>query len=145
MYGRCDTERVIGNKAGGCVNAHFTPTFVLSAAAFPQVAAHVSLAQLTLVHHWGWEGHGPPLHRTTNKALQNANGNAACPASRPRPAGMSCDEYPFRSTLEGAAHSSDFSWAWVDRDQNSRAGSDLSAFYGRDRVLNGDAFWVAAQ
>ncbi|MGW7412349.1 NucA/NucB deoxyribonuclease domain-containing protein [Streptomyces sp. NPDC054863] len=60
-----------------------------------------------------------------------------------------CDEYPFRSTWEGAnyvnLHPSEiwrFSARMVDGTQNGNAGSDLAVWYGQDRILAKDAFWV---
>ncbi|MFF2066743.1 NucA/NucB deoxyribonuclease domain-containing protein [Streptomyces sp. NPDC058200] len=53
--------------------------------------------------------------------------------------GQDCDEYPFRSTLEGAASPNwDFSVRAVDTTQNQSAGGSLSGFYGTDRVLAWD-------
>ncbi|MBL3671629.1 hypothetical protein JL475_38365 [Streptomyces sp. M2CJ-2] len=53
--------------------------------------------------------------------------------------GQDCDEFPFRSTLEGAASSKwDFSVRAVDTTQNQSAGGSLVAFYGSDRVLAWD-------
>lgn len=54
--------------------------------------------------------------------------------------GQDCDEYPFRSTLQGAASPDwDFSVRAVDSTQNRSAGGSLSAFYESDRVLAWDA------
>ncbi|MFF2065832.1 NucA/NucB deoxyribonuclease domain-containing protein [Streptomyces sp. NPDC058200] len=54
--------------------------------------------------------------------------------------GQECDEYPFRSTLEGAANQNwDFSVRAVTDRQNSSAGGSLSAFYESDRILAYDA------
>lgn len=53
--------------------------------------------------------------------------------------GQDCDEYPFRSTLEGAASPDwDFSVRAVDRTQNQSAGGSLVGFYTSDRVLAWD-------
>jgi hypothetical protein len=51
-----------------------------------------------------------------------------------------CDEYPFASTLEGAAHPFwDFSVKAVPQRDNSVAGGLLGAYYINDRVLAWDA------
>ncbi|MFD5074551.1 hypothetical protein [Streptomyces sp. NPDC058371] len=50
-----------------------------------------------------------------------------------------CDEYPFASTLEGAAHPDwDFSVKAVTIDDNRIAGSELQDYYVYDRVLSWD-------
>ncbi|WP_328965622.1 NucA/NucB deoxyribonuclease domain-containing protein [Streptomyces virginiae] len=47
-----------------------------------------------------------------------------------------CDEYPFGSTWEGAAHPDyDFSVRWVDKTHNGSAGNFLGQFYVTDRIL----------
>ncbi len=44
-----------------------------------------------------------PLTRMTTYTERERNGNRACPSGRYSTAGFSCDEYPFRSTNQGAA------------------------------------------
>ncbi|GAA1823270.1 hypothetical protein GCM10009682_49470 [Luedemannella flava] len=64
--------------------------------------------------------------------------------------GNDCDEYPFRSTREGAASRArlgeagwDFSVRAVDSKQNQLAGSRLNKYYRSDRILyNTDDFYV---
>ncbi len=62
-----------------------------------------------------------------------------------------CDEFPFATTLEGAAFGDrNFSVKYVDRSQNRRAGGLLTAYYRWDRILHEenpadgilDEFWV---
>jgi hypothetical protein len=55
-----------------------------------------------------------------------------------------CDEYPFRSTEEGAANPHwDFSVRAVPNTENRSAGGLLINYYFEDRILYGsDAFWV---
>jgi hypothetical protein len=141
--GRCDSEKFPSSPPPGCVNNKFEPTFTLSARdGVPDIIAHIAHAQATLNQAWGLKGSGPALHRTTDAALIGRNRAVACPKSRKRPPGKSCDEYPFASTEEGAANNSDFSWDWVHAGQNSAAGGLLGAFYARNRVIDHDAFWV---
>jgi Deoxyribonuclease NucA/NucB len=60
------------------------------------------------------------------------------------PTGKSCDEYPFATTYEGAAKGDNrYSVRYVVAAQNSLAGSRLGSFYGADRVLDNDFFWVS--
>jgi hypothetical protein len=57
---------------------------------------------------------------------------------RPQP-GEQCDEYPFASTLEGAAHPDwDFSVRAVPQRDNSVAGGLLRSYYVDDRILAWD-------
>lgn len=81
-----------------------------------------------------------PLTRATNPSTINANRNAACANVAP-----SCDEYPMASTYQGAGFQPDFSTASVPASANSSQGGILSQFYGTNRVLDGDPFWVSAQ
>jgi hypothetical protein len=60
-----------------------------------------------------------------------------------------CDEYPFRSTYEGAYFSElfpDSFWSYsarpINRDHNNKAGRELGAWYTADGILDGDRFWV---
>ncbi|MFE2724118.1 NucA/NucB deoxyribonuclease domain-containing protein [Kitasatospora sp. NPDC059327] len=66
----------------------------------------------------------------------------AC-ASIPHNPGEECDEFPFASTWEGAARGDqNFSVRYVDGTENGTAGSDLSNWYGSDRILHNDKFGV---
>ncbi|MFI1226790.1 MULTISPECIES: DNRLRE domain-containing protein [unclassified Streptomyces] len=64
--------------------------------------------------------------------------------------GKDCDEYPFRSTAQGAArylyegdkYKNDFSVRYVDPAENQEAGNRLGAWYQTDRILNWEAFTV---
>ncbi|MEU6262838.1 NucA/NucB deoxyribonuclease domain-containing protein [Saccharopolyspora shandongensis] len=65
--------------------------------------------------------------------------------------GMECDEYPFQSTYQGAAESTGdqpFSWHGsarpIPRADNGTGGTLLANFYGRNRVLDKDRFYVTA-
>ncbi len=58
----------------------------------------------------------------------------------PAPPAEQCDEYPFGSTLEGAAHPDwDFSVMAVPQRDNSVAGGILRSWYTDDRILAWDA------
>ncbi len=66
--------------------------------------------------------------------------NTGLPYALQPGAGQDCDEYPFRSTLEGAASPNwDFSVRAVDETQNRSAGGSLLGFYNSDRVLAWDS------
>jgi hypothetical protein len=109
---------------------------------------------------------GRPLTRTMNQSIIDANRATSCPWWLPRPEGKSCDEYPFASTLEGAAsrphlgrtfsgcsldgifplgypgQGEGWSACMIDARQNSSGGGLLGAFYTRERILDGDQFFT---
>jgi hypothetical protein len=114
---RCDNAfRTDGNEIGdpetfnasgvlgnGCVVPSYVPTWILRKSGFnPTVAYHVEAAQKSGLP--GAYPNGPVLHRLQDSARKRQNGDRACPPSPAwiRPAGKSCDEYPMRSTYEGA-------------------------------------------
>lgn len=78
------------------------------------------------------------------RTTRNTQGNPWAPyynadtgLPRPTAEGQQCDEYPFGSTLEGAAHPRwDFSVRWVPQAENGSAGGVLNqSFYFDDRIL----------
>ncbi|MFJ8387680.1 NucA/NucB deoxyribonuclease domain-containing protein [Streptomyces sp. NPDC094438] len=142
---RCDnTPRMSPVADGGCVYPQVTPTYDVSVTGpYDQVAWHIDWAQRNLKNHWGWKGHGPALTRTLDKALINKNRGTACPSSIPRPAGKSCDEYPFASTHQGASvNPKDFSCHMVPATQNTGEGRARKGWYNANRILENDPFWV---
>ncbi|MFJ8856729.1 NucA/NucB deoxyribonuclease domain-containing protein [Streptomyces sp. NPDC102437] len=143
---RCDSVKGITTKAGGCVHPAYVPAFAMSRTDknVKEAAQHVWDAQRKLKGHPGLPGVGKPLHRTTDKERIKKNRGKACPSSLPRPTGKSCDEYPFASTKEGGA-TGVFSRRMINEKHNSTAGGSkyLLKAYKDNRVLNGDAFWVA--
>ncbi|WP_285600066.1 hypothetical protein [Kineosporia sp. NBRC 101731] len=91
---RCD-RTLPGHKKGGCVVASFVPTITFAEADYPQYYSHV-LRSI---------GNGSPsrLTRMANASLKKKNGSKACPSHWPRPTiDHECDEFPMRSTYEGA-------------------------------------------
>jgi hypothetical protein len=109
---------------------------------------------------------GRMLTRTTDQSRRDLNNATACPWWFPRPPGQSCDEFPFASTLEGAASMPDrgrtfegcslspflplgspnqgpgWSACMIDATENSRGGGLLVGFYNRERVLDGEQFFI---
>ncbi|MGA5703077.1 NucA/NucB deoxyribonuclease domain-containing protein [Peterkaempfera bronchialis] len=143
---RCDSVKAVSGAKGGCVHSGFVPTFSMSRtdSKVKEAAQHVWDAQRKLKGHPGLRGQGKPLHRTTDKKLIDKNRSKACPSSLSRPTGKSCDEYPFASTKEGGA-SGVYSRRMINAKQNSTAGGSkyLLKAYNDNRILDGDAFWVA--
>lgn len=158
---RCDNA--LPGAGAGCVIAEVTPWIRYDGTSFVEFGAHVASAQASGLP--GARG-GLPLHRTTNAAIRDTNRAKACPGNFPRPANRDCDEYPFASTLEGAASGGGsarvllpwcqitlpqppstgpvgYSVCMIDRNENQQAGSLLnSVLYVPYRVIDGDAFNV---
>jgi len=95
---RCD-DALPGTSVAGCVQASFKPHLPLSRTDYPNYKNHIKVAIMP-------QGSQPnELTRTTIPALIAENRDTACPpadAAHPRPAGYSCDEYPFATTYQGA-------------------------------------------
>ncbi|WP_369387258.1 NucA/NucB deoxyribonuclease domain-containing protein [Streptomyces sp. CG1] len=90
-----------------------------------------------------------PLHRifydTKLRDRNRDTARAACQAEWPNYSsdGKDCDEYPFSTTKEGAYNANgNFSARALTSKDNQKAGSQLSAWYNDDRILDGDAFYV---
>ena len=96
-----------------------------------------------------------PLNRQypaeTNRSMQQATCAAQYgPNYQVGPTGIAqdCDEYPFLATKQNVFQNPappGQTWAVypVARAANQMVGSDLSSYFGDDRVLAGDAFYVA--
>ena len=144
LYYRCDDK--FKNRGAGCVFPRFSPTLT-SMTTLPHVARNIHLAQQG-PGHYGRPGSKHPLHYLADKAKQDANRNAVCGprvVGKP-PKGQSCDEYPFATTYEGgtAVSKANRRVAWVPKEEQDKQGGLLSAFYGANRILDRDAFWVKA-
>ncbi|MFD7280136.1 hypothetical protein ACFV80_24560 [Streptomyces sp. NPDC059862] len=145
---RCDnTPRVTPVRFGGCVYPDVPPIWQVSVRnpRVDAVAWHIDWAQRNLNQPWGVPGSRYPLHRTFDQALQIANRNVACGPDVPRPPNrpdLSCDEYPFAQTYEGASRNPDYSCHFLDRQDNSREGSLRRSFLNSLRTLENDAFYV---
>jgi len=90
-----------------------------------------------------------PLHRifydTTLRRQNRDTARAVCRANWPNYSSQDkdCDEYPFATTKEGAYKAQgNFSARALDKTDNQKAGSQLSAWYNDARILDGDAFYV---
>ncbi|WP_172421921.1 LGFP repeat-containing protein [Enemella evansiae] len=149
---RCDNA--VPGALPGCVIWGNTATYSFNRDDFPEYAAQVEAARQS--------GIPEVLTRLTDPARVKANGNAACPRSIPRD-GLDCDEYPFRSSYQGAAEnpgparsfpwcgltdsvrtgSSGFSRCLINSAQNQLGGSWLNAYlYVGERVVDKEPFVV---
>jgi deoxyribonuclease NucA/NucB len=108
------------------------PVFVVESKKTPAIAAHVRQALAA---------DQPRVLTRASGARQRANRQAAC-GHWPRGSRLSCDEYPFASTLEGGRGAS---IAGVPRVEQRRQGGALRAFYAKERVRVGDRFLVVVR
>ena len=134
---------------------------------YPSLARHILDAQNSGLP--GGRFSSAPLTRLVNGSLQDTNNRKACHASDVTYVRitdvLSCDEYPFQSTYEGAftgggdprtypycgivlpqASSTGlngYSICMISAPDNEKGGSALQrGTYVPSRVINGDAFWV---
>lgn len=163
-------DNLINGRPAGCITSKgysagfVNPTFEISLTGPDyEVAEHIQNAQAV--------GIGTPIgspdaaqfFHTSDQATIDANRAVACPTSLPRPTGKSCDEFPFASTVYGAAFfgagagttfpgcgisdpgttTPSWSHCMVDAAQNSHAGSLTGAFYYKNRVSYASGFNVA--
>ncbi|WP_125805546.1 hypothetical protein [Actinoplanes sp. ATCC 53533] len=163
---RCDHNLPGNNTVAGCVIRDIAPMMLYSySGPYEELAWHILAAQdsgLAGSHPDYGLSHPAPLNRLIDAAQQDANYRRACPSSYPRPAGLSCDEYPFQSSQQGASTGggpgrtfegcqvplpagtgpSGYSACMIDETDNSDGGNALGSFYLDQRMLNGDAFYV---
>lgn len=138
---RCDSIAVKGTS--GCAFSSVAGAYILHlhGHGVNSVASHIEHAQRTKPRHFGWFGHGSPLTRATSRSVARKNRRAACAHKHFAP--LTCDEYPFAATFQGAAFfprsNSTFP---VPGDQNSREGALRVAMYRSERLLNKDPYFV---
>ncbi|WP_283136965.1 LamG-like jellyroll fold domain-containing protein [Rhizohabitans arisaemae] len=165
----CDSSPSIVNYRGGCVMEEATLIFTLdrSDPTVSQVAEHIygafynpsatkpvipSIVKVFPGNADAPRGsrRGAPLTRTQEEAYIDRNRRQTrvdCVASytAAQRDDKECDEYPFATTMEGAAYAlGNSSVLPVDREHNNQAGTRWleHAFYFRYRILESDKFWV---
>ncbi len=138
---RCDKIAVAGTQ--GCVFSDVAASYYvyLTGQKINDVAINIFNGERTKSDHFGWYGHGKPLTRATNSKVQSKNRQAACGKKRYK--GLTCDEYPFAATYQGAYYyPNQTSTRGVPGDQNSREGAYRVNMYRSERLLNLDPYWV---
>ena len=157
---RCDSATYLPSIAGGCVFPSVSELFKLrkSDQRVDETANHIERAQNSPLATLppalfkvipGKPGSGLPLERNyydmNLRRLNRDTAVRACQTWFPLypTLGQDCDEYPFATTFQGAANGNNYSvWAVTSSD-NQLAGSDLSGFYGSQRILHDyDPFYV---
>lgn len=167
---RCDAADYA--SGGGCIFHEVDAVlhYHLTGHGVDSVAAHIKKAQDDPANVYpggegtmipGGKSSGRPLTRLypgmdgEARAYYNANNRVVRRTCRTYDSAnwddpdMQCDEYPFRSTWEGAHYTETtpgsmwkYSARMVDGDENEQAGRDLGFFYTQDHILAKDAFWV---
>jgi hypothetical protein len=91
-------------------------------------------------------GQNDPLTRTDADGIKlNRDAiRSSCASIQPPGPNYDCDEYPFASSEEGANGKppSQFSVRKIPHWDNRKAGAQLGGMYAKERVLEGDKFWV---
>jgi hypothetical protein len=179
---RCD-QALKGSASVGCVVPNFIPSLYYSRhGRYPDLANHIWHAQQSGLAgvpgsiFEGQAGSSQALRRLYDPALKTKNGRRACPSGYRvkvgAPKSTSCDEYPFRSTYQGAytsnpthnlprsfpdfCHIPDvttkfgplgYSRCFINAKQNSDGGNWVGRLYGvgsgGKRILDGDRFYVS--
>jgi hypothetical protein len=177
---RCD-QALKGTSSVGCVVPNFIPSLRYSRnGRYPSLANHIYAAQQSGLsgkpggHLDGEPGSDRALTRLYDDTKRGLNGDKACPrryrARVGAPTTTSCDEYPFRSTYQGA-HTGDpnnnrprtfrfchipnvpqrtgrlgYSRCFIKASENSQGGNWVGRFYGTGdggmRILDNDKFYV---
>lgn len=142
---RCENTRYLNTYLGGCVFYRVKPIFKLrEAGRVIKSAEHIRYAQAHLSGHPGSLAHNSPLSRRYWGGKRNPSRKISCRGFRKDSPTDSCDEYPFASTFQGAydAGRENVSVWGVPLDDNRTSGSMLGSFYQKERIQNGDEFFV---
>ncbi|GAA2627065.1 hypothetical protein GCM10010411_75150 [Actinomadura fulvescens] len=155
---RCDSAPYITWYRSGCVLPRVTPSlrYDLADRTRIQTATHIKNALENtppiLPAYAGVKsilggGYGKEITRHVGQLKIDANRNKARGVCGSYDGSeYNCDEFPFASTREGAAHWPDNYPNWsarvIDAEDNQKAGRLLGRFYQRDRVLASDRFFV---
>jgi hypothetical protein len=159
---RCDEALKGYATSVGCVVPAYVPTISYVGTGVPQLRNHIQDAQGSGLP--GAYPKGRPLNRLYDDTTIRRNRDRACPDSLPRVSGLTCDEYPFAATNQGAWKAGTTEWrtfSWcnihptrydtgatgfsrclIDGDQNSLGGTQLLAFWTKNRVLDADEFRI---
>jgi hypothetical protein len=127
---RCDSIYPGYRYKQGCANPSYTPTYVLSSSAYPDIA---KFEKTQLAKHPSWS----TLTRVS-PAQADKNRAVACSGFHPPPP-YSCDEFPYASTAQGGKGAAAEK---VLLSENTSQGSNLGAFYNANRLFYGEKFHV---
>lgn len=154
---RCDNASGGSAPVAGCAVYYAPGQVIYNSFNNPALVNHISQA-----HASGLAGGSvyDPIHRTTVASVIAANRAAAC-GGVPSIQGLSCDEYPFASSYEGAASGGTvrsfpgcvfldpagsgpdgFSRCMIPASENSSGGAILGNTYRQQRILDSDPYFV---
>ncbi|WP_162834397.1 NucA/NucB deoxyribonuclease domain-containing protein [Amycolatopsis circi] len=159
---RCDSAPYFRYDPKSCISSDVIPWLPVYSGLLPEYAAHLRQAldapdttfppephpKLIPGKYFYGDSTKPGLHRIPEGETgpNRAEKDKACPKiPTPHDPDEQCDEYPFASTMEGAASPVwDFSVKYIDGRQNGRGGNDLQALYQSSRILYKlqDTFYV---
>lgn len=123
-------------------------------------AVHVWQAQINKADHWGMQpgtrdssgkvyNNGKPLSYLTDRSDARRNHDKTCPKPTAKERkkiaeGKSCDEYPFASTYQGGyfVGAARTSKRYIKKGHNSSGGGLTVNFYKKNRMRDGERFWV---
>lgn len=152
LAGRCDTQV---RRADGCVDEAFTPILSLSLARYGAAAEEIQWAQFNLSGAWGLQGVGQPLHRLVNPLLQRKNRRVICgnfvrngaitAALAPYKDRDTCDEFPFASTYESGAMTTDVNGNAKPHVTNGNSCAQVTAVQTGTSGRNEAADWFTTQ
>lgn len=127
---RCDSQQGYKYPAG-CANPSFTPTYILSASRYPDIAKF-DKAQIAKHPSWSTLTRVSPSQADKNRA-------AACKGFKKRNPTDSCDEFPYASTAQGGAGAAQ---EHVNVSENKGQGGNLGGFYNANRLFYGENFHI---
>ncbi len=160
---RCDDD--FANRGPGCIMPDFPGSAEFSSGALPEFSAHITQALASGLP--GGTQDTALVRLPSGSPLIDLNRAMACPTGAdwlPRPAGKSCDEYPFASTVQGAmtgggsprtfpgcqinlqgppsADASGYSICMIDETENLVAGGQLGSILASQRVGGWEPYTV---
>ncbi len=164
---RCDN--IASGSTIGCIVPGAEP--ILDMTTRPKAAAHaehIGNAQRSGLP--GSPYAGVPLTRTLGTQVQTNRNNTCNRVMTSRPTGQDCDEYPFASTTQGGSITGTRTWnycavdlpnipvlnpvdigvpsapgtsmCFISSSANRSGGGILSWFYRKNRIIDGDNFYV---
>ena len=164
---RCDAD---GNGKQGCVVPAAEPILNMGTRGVPSHAQHIRNGQASGLP--GAPGGTPLTRSSDPTRNQSNRDSSCNKIPGPRPSGIDCDEYPFATTYEGGAgggpartynncsvgqpgwvqqldannisfvSSNGISMCLISRADNRRGGGITTWFFRKNRLLDGEKFYV---
>jgi hypothetical protein len=153
---RCDSQGTQKGFTEGCAVWVDKPQWTVTDRLYPPmglVVKHMALATGNLPGFNGLPGlpgvYTPLTYINSNSTQAQQNYQVACGSATPPPgeppANNTCDEYPLKSTEQGAASGGPYSICWVPSTANASQGGNFNNFLYSNRMLVDDQFYVKAR